>query len=94
MSETPIEEFKPQETQSLVNLKAAKFEEFGPEFDVFEYAEKIGRENLLFNVSYPIFHYKNINKFINFYKFPDFINQIRIGYTLPPDAFYHNVFKK
>lgn len=94
MNDSPIEESKPLEAQSLKNLKAAKIEEFGPEFDVFEFAKKNGRENLLLNVSYPIFHYKNINKFINFKKFPDFINQIRIGYTLPPDAFYHNVYIK
>lgn len=68
-----------------------KLEEFGPEFDVFDFSEKFGRENLLLSVSQPIFHYKNINKFINFSKFPEFINQIRIGYTSAPNAFYHTV---
>ncbi len=75
----------------LTNLNIPRQEEFGPRFDVFDFSEKYGREKLLLSVSHPIFHYKNINKYINFYKFPDFINQIRIGYTSSPDAFYHTV---
>lgn len=67
------------------------YDDFGPEFDVFNLSEKIGKENVLLTVSNPIFHYKNINKFINFSKFPGFINKIRIGYTNSPNAFYHSV---
>jgi len=67
-------------------------EDFGPNFDVFDFSEKNGRENLLLGVSHPIFHYKNINKFIDFKKFPDFVNQIRIGYT-SEDSLYHTVNK-
>lgn len=81
------------ETELLENLKAPKMQEFGPEFDVFDFAEKNGRETCLLSVSHPIFHYKNINKYIDFYKFPDFVNQIRIGYTSSPDAHYHTVIK-
>lgn len=77
----------------LENLKAPKIEEFGPEFDVFDYASKNGRENCLLAVSHPIFHYKNIYKYIDFYKFPEFVNQIRLGYTSSPDAFYHTVIE-
>jgi hypothetical protein len=79
------------DTNWISNLKGPKLEEFGPQFDVFDYAEKNGRENLLLSVSQPIFKYKNINKYIDFYKFPEFINQIRGGYTSSPDAFYHTV---
>jgi len=68
-----------------------KAQEFGPEFDVFDFSTKFGRENLLLSIADPIFHYKNINKFIDFKKFPDFINQIRLGYISSPDAFYHTV---
>ena len=93
MNDFPIEKPEPLESNSLANLIAPKIEDLGPEFDVFDYAEKYGRENLLLNVSHPIFHYKNINKFIDFYNFPDFINQLRIGYTSSPDAFYHSVNK-
>lgn len=73
------------------NSVEIKLDQFGPEFDVFDFSDKYGRENLLMSVSHPIFHYKNINKFIDFSKFPGFVNHIRIGYTSSPDAFYHTV---
>lgn len=78
-------------TDWLQNLKTPKLDQFGPEFDVFDYAEKNGRDNLLNRITRPIFKYKNINKYIDFNKFPEFINQIRIGYTSSSDAFYHTV---
>lgn len=88
---SPIVSSDPKEPLCLTKLKIPKLEEFGPEFDVFDYSEKFGREKLLISVSHPIFHYKNINKYINFFKFPEFIHQIRLGYTSSPDSFYHTV---
>lgn len=79
------------EIYNKIENHIVKLEDLGPKFDVFSFSEKIGRENVLLNVSSPIFNYNNINKFINFSKFPDFINQIRIGYNSNPNLFYHNV---
>jgi hypothetical protein len=74
----------------LYNLK---LHSFGPEFDIFTYALKIERESVLFNVAKPIFTYKDINKFLKSSKIQDYINEIRIGYTMNENALYHSVNK-
>lgn len=73
------------------HLHNLKFQDLGPEFDLFLYSEKVGRERVLFNVAKPIFTYSDINKFLKLSKFQDYINEIRIGYTMNPNSIYHSV---
>jgi hypothetical protein len=70
-----------------------KFQNFGPEFDLFSYAEKFNSnsDRVLFNVVKPIFTYKDINKFLKYSKMQDYVNEIRIGYTMNENAIYHSV---
>lgn len=84
---TPIIEPK----NELNNLKLSTF---GPDFDLFSYSEKVERERILFNVAKPIFTYKDINKFLKSSKMRDYIDAIRIGYTMNENAFYHSVIIK
>jgi hypothetical protein len=71
-------------------LHNLKLNTFGPDFDLFSYSKKVSRETVLFNVSKPIFTYKDINKFLKSSKMQDYVNEIRIGYT-NENAFYHSV---
>lgn len=75
------------------HLHNLKFQDLGPEFDLFVYSEKVGRERVLFNVAKPIFTYSDINKFLKLSKFQDYINEIRIGYTMNPNSIYHSVLE-
>ena len=63
-----------------------KFEEF--DFNVFEYSELCGRENVLLNLSDYLFEKNALYCFINKKRFETFIDKIRLGYDylLP----YHN----
>jgi hypothetical protein len=68
-----------------------KFQNFGPELDLFSYAAKTLPDRVLFNVVKPIFTYKDINKFLKYSKMQDYVNEIRIGYTMNENAIYHSV---
>jgi len=58
------------------------------DFDVFEYAEACGRENVLINISDYLFEKNSLYVFISKKRFETFIDKIRLGYDylLP----YHN----
>lgn len=75
-------------TSFITPLKA---EEFGPEFDVFDYAEKIGRENLLHQVFKVSINFKDVFNLLKSTKVDDYIEELRRGYISEKDAFYHNV---
>jgi len=58
------------------------------EFNVFEYAEACGRENVLINISDYLFEKNSLYVFISKKRFETFIDKIRLGYdNLLP---YHN----
>lgn len=77
-------------SNSFMNLKLEKyfkkFEEF--DFNVFEYSEICGRENVLINISDYLFEKNSLYCFIDKKCFETFIDKIRVGYdyTVP----YHN----
>lgn len=83
----------PTKTSSFINTSIAplKPEEFGPEFDVFDYAEKVGRENLLRQVFRASITYKDTFNLLKSSKIDNYIEELRKGYTSEKDAFYHNV---
>ena len=89
-NQIPVEPVTPlmRPNNELHNLK---FHTFGPEFDIFAYAQKVEKETVLFNVVKPIFTYKDINKFLKSSKIQDYVNEIRIGYTMNENALYHCV---
>ena len=65
---------------------------FGVNFDVFQYAEKVGRENLMSNVFKSVMSYKDCNNLLKSTYIDNFIEELRKGYTTEKDAFYHNDF--
>lgn len=73
------------------NIKLVRLEDFGTEFDVFTYAEDIGRENLMYSICLSIFNYSGIFDLVKSSCFAAFVEELRKGYTLNKDAVYHNV---
>jgi len=79
-----LKENKPNFT--LINI-----EEFGVEFDVFSYADKVGWLNMLKQVSLSAFAYKGLMKLLKIEYLENYIEEIRLGYTSEEHAYYHNV---
>lgn len=79
-----LKENKPNFT--LINI-----EEFGVEFDVFSYAEKVGRLNMLKQVSISAFAYKGLMQLLKTEYLENYLEEIRQGYTSEEHAYYHNV---
>lgn len=88
---SPIEPSSPSLISSS-KLQNIKFDEFGPNFDIFNYSDMIGREKVLLTITKQIFSYKDLNKFIKNSIIDDFLAEIRLGYTLNQSAIYHNVY--
>lgn len=80
-----------RQSSSNLQLQPLKLSELGVYFDVFEYASKNGRENLLRQVFYVSFSYKELTSLLTQQNIDRFIEELRIGYSTQPDAFYHNV---
>jgi len=72
-------------------IKLIDISEFGVTFDVFSYADKVGRVNLLRQVFLSAFNYKDIISMFKTSYLDDYIEELRIGYTSEEGAFYHNV---
>lgn len=88
---TTIKMSGPSRQSSSQQFQALKLNQLGVYFDVFDYALKNGRENLLRQVFYVSFSYKNLLSLLTQPNLDRFIEELRKGYTSQPDAFYHNV---
>lgn len=66
-------------------------EDFGVYFDVFSYANEVGRVFLLWQVTLASFAYKNIYNLLDILNLENYVEEVRIGYTSQPSAYYHNV---
>lgn len=75
-----------QLNQQLIGLK-----EFGVNFDVFSYSDKVGRNSMFANVAVIAFTYRDVNKLLKTTYLNDFLNKLWEGYTSESEAFYHNV---
>jgi len=64
---------------------------FGVRFDVFSYADEVGRIFMLKQVFQAAFSYKNIYNMLKTTYAENYIEELRIGYTKEPSAYYHNV---
>jgi len=72
-------------------LEPLDIKTFGVNFDVFSYGEKIGRKNLVKQIALSAFTYKDIHFLLNSNKLIDNLEEVRLGYSSEPNAFYHNV---
>lgn len=73
------------------DLKLIEISEFGVNFDVFSYADKVGRVNLLRQVFLSSFNHKDLISMLKTSYLDDYIEELREGYTSEKGAFYHNV---
>ena len=73
------------------NIKPLEISTFGVNFDVFSYSEKVGRRSLLNHIFYACISYNNCKSLLNIDFIDNFLEELRIGYTSEPSAFYHNV---
>ena len=62
-------------------LKLIDISEFGVNFDVFSYADKVGRVNMLRQVILSSFNYKDIISMLKTSYLDDYIEDLREGYT-------------
>jgi hypothetical protein len=72
--------------QKFVDIKS-----FGVDFDVFAYSELVGRNNMLRLIVLSAFTYRNMIHLLKSTYLEDYIEDLRLGYTLEQGAFYHNV---
>lgn len=73
------------------NIRLVKLEEIGTEFDVFSFADEVGRENMMYSICFSVFNYNGIFDLVKSTCFAGYIEELRKGYTLNKDAVYHNV---
>lgn len=76
---------------TLPLFKPIDLHSFGVEFDVFTYAEKIGREHLMSHIFKSIMIYKDCISLLKTSFIDSFIEELRKGYTQEKGAYYHNV---
>lgn len=74
-------------------LKFIETKSFGVDFDVFAYSDLVGRSNMLRQVVLSAFTYRNMIHMLKSSYLEDYIEDLRLGYTLEQGAFYHNVSK-
>lgn len=74
----------------MVTIKLIPLDSFGPNFDVFSYAEQIGRENMMKQIVLSILGYKDMINLLKSNHLSNFVEELRIGYTSEKFAFYHN----
>jgi hypothetical protein len=77
-------------TSTLSLFKPIDISSFGVNFDVFEYAQRVGRENLMSNIFKSVLSYKECSNLLKSSYVDNFIEELRKGYTSEKDAFYHN----
>lgn len=77
--------------QPCLSLNLIKINDFGVNFDVFSYSEKVGRKNMFINIAVISFSYKEVNKLLKTTYLNDYLLKLWEGYTSQADAFYHNV---
>jgi len=92
---------KPFSTQCVVEktfdklfIKPLNCKDFGVNFDVFSYADEVGRVFMLWQISLASFAYNDIYTMLNISYLENYIEELRLGYTSQPSAYYHNVSKK
>ena len=78
-------------TPTLPLFKPIDLSLFGVDFDVFAYAEKVGREHLMSHIFKSIMIYKDCISLLKTSYIDSFIEELRKGYTYEKGAFYHNV---
>jgi hypothetical protein len=83
----------PMKTTSFINsfISPLKYESFGTDFDVFDYAEKVGRENVLKQIFKAAMTYKDVYTLLKSSHIENYLEELRIGYSSQPGAYYHNV---
>lgn len=72
-------------------IKPLDIKDFGVNFDVFSYAEEVGRIYLIKQVSIAAFNYREVYGLLKTSYFENYFEEIRKGYTQEEFAFYHNV---
>lgn len=83
------EPIKSSPTQTLV--KPIQLSSFGVNFDVFSYAETVGRVNLMSSVFKSVMSYKDCYSLLKTSYVDNYVEGLRKGYTSEKGAFYHNV---
>lgn len=71
----------------LINL-----DNFGPYFDVFDYADTVGRENLMRQIVLSVFNFNQLIKLLKSSCLINFTESLRKGYSSEKFAYYHNDF--
>jgi len=77
--------------QKLNKNNKLDFRSFGVYFDVFSYAEKHGRIFLVKDICFTSLKYRDIYNLLNKSHFENYFEEIRLGYSSEPFAYYHNV---
>lgn len=72
-------------------IKPLDYTKFGVYFDVFAYAEEIGRIFLLKQVTLAALSYKEVYSFLKSGNLENYIEELRLGYTSESNSYYHNV---
>ncbi len=72
-------------------FKFIDIKSFGVDFDVFAYSEHVGRNNMLRQIVLSAFTYRNMVHMLKSTYLEDYIEDLRLGYTLEQGSFYHNV---
>ena len=77
-------------TSNKVNIPQIDTGKFGVDFDVFNYSNEVGKQNLLKSMFCSAFSYKDIISLLNLDSINNYLDELRIGYSYD-SAFYHNV---
>lgn len=72
-------------------IKPLDYNKFGVYFDVFGYADEVGRIFLLKQVTLAAFSYKEVYSFLKSSYLENYVEELRMGYTCESNAYYHNV---